>query len=139
MNDFDKYLETYVGDSKHLTLLLDYDGTLAPIAAHPNLTAMTHTTKRALDRIAACPNIFTAAISGRGVDNVKEKIGIDGIVYAGNHGLEILYPNGTRYNHQVPGEISDNYGKMVAALENVTLLNFDLLFCSNFYYFADHS
>lgn len=119
MEDFDKYLNAYVGDSKQLTLLLDYDGTLAPIAAHPNLTSMAEATKSALDRIAGCPNIFTAAISGRGVDNVKEKIGIDGIVYAGNHGLEILYPNGTRYNHQVPGEISDNYGKMVEALEKV--------------------
>jgi trehalose-6-phosphatase len=119
MEDFDKYLNTYVGESKKLTLLLDYDGTLAPIAAHPNLTAMTEETKKSLDRIAECPNIFTAAISGRGVDDVKMKIGIEGIVYAGNHGLEILYPNGTRYNHQVPGEISDNYVKMVAALENV--------------------
>lgn len=119
MKDFDKYLQDFIGDSDKLTLLLDYDGTLAPIAAHPNLTAMANETKAALDRIAECPNIFTAAISGRGVDNVKEKIGIDGIVYAGNHGLEILYPNGSRYNHKVPNEISDNYEKMVAELEEV--------------------
>lgn len=122
--DFDKYLEAYVGDSEKLTLLLDYDGTLAPIAAHPNLTAMADETKKALHRIAECPNIFIAAISGRGVDDVKRKIGIDEIIYAGNHGLEILYPNGTRYNHQVPGEISDNYGKMVEALEEVGSCDF---------------
>lgn len=119
MEDFDKYLEDYVGDSEQLTLLLDYDGTLAPIAAHPNLTCMSKTTGETLNRIAENSKIFTAVISGRAVDNVKEKIGIDGIVYAGNHGLQILYPNGTRYNHQIPGNISGNYDRMVEALEKV--------------------
>ena len=127
MKDFDLYLKDFIGSSKELTLLLDYDGTLAPIASHPNLTAMADETKAALNRIAECPNVFTAAISGRGVDDVKKKIGIDRIVYAGNHGLEILYPNGTRYNHQVPVEIAENYEKMVAALEEVRIILFKLM------------
>ena len=122
MEDFDLYLKDFIGSSKELTLLLDYDGTLAPIAAHPNLTSMADETKAALDHIADCPNIFTAAISGRGVDDVKNKIGIDKIVYAGNHGLEIMYPNGTRYNHQVPVEIAESYEKMVAALEKERII-----------------
>jgi trehalose-phosphatase len=95
--DYDSYLKDFIGDSKQLTLLLDYDGTLAPIAPHPNLTEMAEGTKKALNSIAQCPSIFTSVISGRGVDNAKEKIEINEIVYAGNHGLEILYPNGTRY------------------------------------------
>lgn len=123
MEDFDRYLESYVSDNKQLTLLLDYDGTLAPIAAHPNLTRMTNATAESLNRIAANPQVFTAVISGRGVDNVKEKIGIDGIVYAGNHGLEIRYPNGTHYNHQIPGNISGNFENMVKSLENVRSLS----------------
>lgn len=117
--DFSNYLETFIGDKKNFALLLDYDGTLSPIAAHPNLTIMTDETKESLVRIAENPNIFTAVISGRAVDNVKEKIGIPGVVCAGNHGLEILYPNGTRYNHQIPGAISGNYDKMVRDLDNV--------------------
>lgn len=117
--DLDKYLESYIGDSKQLVLLLDYDGTLAPIAPHPNLTHMSEATKKSLNRIADNSNIFTAIISGRGVDNAKEKVEIDKIVYAGNHGLEILYPNGTRYNHQIPGHISGNYDKMIGDLQKV--------------------
>lgn len=120
MGDFDTYLENYVGDSDQLTLLLDYDGTLAPIAAHPNLTVMSAATKASLDRIAENGKIFTAIISGRAVDDAKRKVGIDGIIYAGNHGLEILYPNGTRYNHQIPGNISGNFSKMIEALEKVS-------------------
>jgi trehalose-phosphatase len=119
IEDFDHYLGGFVGAVDQIAVLLDYDGTLAPIASHPNLTQMSSETKTSLDRIAENSKIFTAVISGRGVDNVKEKIGIDGIVCAGNHGLEILYPNGTRYNHQIPGNISGNYEKMVAALEKV--------------------
>lgn len=96
MADFDHYLEEYVGDSEKFALLLDYDGTLAPIAPHPNMTYMTDYTTQALVNISSNPNVFVAIISGRAVDNVREKVGIDNIVYGGNHGLEILYPNGTR-------------------------------------------
>jgi len=118
--DFDHYLESFVGDSKQLALLLDYDGTLAAIAPHPNLTSMTDKTKATLISIAGSPKIFTAVISGRAVDNVKDKVDIAGIVYAGNHGLEILYPNGSKYNHQIPGQISGNFELMIAALEKVS-------------------
>lgn len=121
-DDLDTYLESFIGDHKQLTLLLDYDGTLAPIAPHPNLTCMSEATMQSLHRIAENPNIFTAVISGRAVDDVKKKIALNGIVYAGNHGLEILYPNGTKYNHQIPGNISGNFEKMIAALENVRML-----------------
>lgn len=119
VQDFDKYLENYVADSKQLALLLDYDGTLAPLAPHPNLTLMANSTTDALSNISRNHKIFTAVISGRAVDDVKCKIGIDGIVCAGNHGLEILYPNGTRYNHQIPGNVASSFEKMVAALEKV--------------------
>nr|AFS17321.1 trehalose-6-phosphate phosphatase [Belgica antarctica] len=118
--DFDKYLENFIADNKNLALLLDYDGTLAPIAPHPNLTHMTDETKSALNRIADNSRIFTAVISGRGVDDVKAKIGLNGVVYAGNHGLEILYPNSTRYNQEIPGSVSGNYDKMVKELEKIT-------------------
>lgn len=120
MEDFDKYLTNFVGESEQLALLLDYDGTLAPIAPHPNLTDMSDATKEAMLRIARNSKIFTAIISGRAVGNVMDKVGINGLIYAGNHGLEILYPNGTRYNHKIPENISGNFDKMTDALKNVS-------------------
>ncbi|KAG5684051.1 hypothetical protein PVAND_013302 [Polypedilum vanderplanki] len=118
MEDLEKYLEDYVSN-KPFALLLDYDGTLAAIQPHPNMTYMTEYTKEALLNISSYPNVYLAVISGRGVDDVKTKVGIDGIVYAGNHGLEILYPNGTRYIHEVPSDVKANFTKMVEALENL--------------------
>ncbi len=37
---------SYVGDKAKLALLLDYDGTLAPLAAHPDAAVLPETTKQ---------------------------------------------------------------------------------------------
>jgi trehalose 6-phosphate phosphatase len=98
-DDLDNYFSQYFNEDKfNFVLLLDYDGTLAPIAAHPNLTVMSDATSQALESISRNNKIFTAVISGRGVDDAKKKVNIENLIYAGNHGLEILYPNGTRYD-----------------------------------------
>lgn len=47
-------------------------------------------------------DVYIAIVSGRCVDNVKEMVGIEGITYAGNHGLEILHPDGTKFVHPMP-------------------------------------
>ncbi|HKP74903.1 MAG TPA: trehalose-phosphatase [Longimicrobiaceae bacterium] len=75
-----------------LVLLLDFDGTLAPIVARPELAAMPDTTRAALDRLMAMPGVEAAVVSGRGLADVRERAGISGIAYAGNHGMEIHGP-----------------------------------------------
>lgn len=58
-----------------LALLLDYDGTLAPLASHPDLAKLPTETKHVLGRLANTPNIFISIISGRNVYNVKKMVG----------------------------------------------------------------
>jgi len=72
-----------------LVLLLDFDGTLAPIADRPELAAMPERTRSALDRLMAMQGVNVAVVSGRGLTDVRERAGIPGIAYAGNHGMEI--------------------------------------------------
>ena len=48
--DFQQYLGKYVGDEAILSLLLDYDGTLSPIAPHPDLATIPTETKKVLER-----------------------------------------------------------------------------------------
>ena len=75
--------------SGRLVLLLDFDGTLAPIVDRPELAAMPDRTRRALDRLMAMEGVTVAVVSGRGLGDVRERAAIAGIAYAGNHGMEI--------------------------------------------------
>uniref|UniRef100_A0A8W7K8E8 Trehalose 6-phosphate phosphatase n=2 Tax=Anopheles albimanus TaxID=7167 RepID=A0A8W7K8E8_ANOAL len=111
--DFDQYLGEYLKPGEPLALLLDYDGTLAELTSHPNLTQMSGEMRQALRNIADSGKAFVAVISGRDVDGVKEKIGLENIIYSGNHGLEVLYPNGTRHNQGIPNDVAGNFDKMI--------------------------
>jgi alpha,alpha-trehalose-phosphate synthase [UDP-forming]/trehalose-phosphatase len=72
---------------KKLLLFLDYDGTLAPLAESPDKALMPDDVRRLLAVIKArCP---VAIISGRGLRDLRERVGIEGVTYAGNHGAEI--------------------------------------------------
>ncbi|XP_050535102.1 uncharacterized protein LOC126902117 [Daktulosphaira vitifoliae] len=104
LQDFDDYLSKYIGNTNKLALLLDYDGTLAPLAPHPDLAILPVETKSVLERLANMSDVYIAIISGRNVHNVKDMVGIEGLTYAGNHGLEILHPDGSRFVHPMPKE-----------------------------------
>lgn len=54
--------------------MLDYDGTLAPIAPHPDLATLPLETKHTLQRLSNMSDVYIAIISGRNVDNVKNMV-----------------------------------------------------------------
>ncbi|XP_057671378.1 uncharacterized protein LOC130903244 [Diorhabda carinulata] len=115
--DLEEYVTKYLEGCTNLSLLLDYDGTLTPIVDHPDLAKIPPETKDILEKLSKIPEIFVAIISGRAVDNVKSMVGLDIITYAGNHGLEVLYPDGSRYNHQLPSNFDDKLKELIAKLE----------------------
>ncbi|XP_072939133.1 uncharacterized protein Tps1 isoform X2 [Epargyreus clarus] len=117
IDDFDEYLSKYIGYTQKLALLLDYDGTLAPIAPHPDLATLPLETKHTLQRLSNMSDVNIAIISGRNVDNVKNMVGIEGITYAGNHGLEILHPDGSKFVHPMPMELQDKVVDLLKALQ----------------------
>lgn len=69
-------------------LLFDVDGTLAPIVARPELAAVPRTTRRELRRLAGRYSLV-ACVSGRAGGDARRLVGVDGIAYVGNHGLEL--------------------------------------------------
>jgi trehalose 6-phosphate phosphatase len=75
-----------------MLLLTDFDGTLSPIVGRPEEAVLPHDTKRALEALASHPQVKVAVISGRALSDVKNKVGIQRITYAGNHGIEIEGP-----------------------------------------------
>jgi len=89
MGSLDEISEN-LGDQK-LILLLDYDGTLTPIVGTPDKAILHDDMRTVLEEIKEDPNIILAIISGRSLEDVKSKVRINGICYAGNHGMEIEY------------------------------------------------
>lgn len=78
--------------SKYIFLFLDYDGTLAPIVDTPAQAIIPRETRFLLERLAKSPMAKLAIISGRALEDIKNKVGIKDIIYVGNHGLEIESP-----------------------------------------------
>jgi trehalose 6-phosphate phosphatase len=75
-----------------ILLFLDFDGTLAPIVDDPSLADMPAETREALVRLASNPRFLVAIISGRGLADLRTRVGLKNLIYAGNHGLEISGP-----------------------------------------------
>lgn len=48
------------------------------------------------------------------------QVGIEGITYAGNHGLEILHPDGSQFVHPMPLEYEDKVTDLLKALQKVS-------------------
>jgi trehalose-phosphatase len=78
--------------ARHILFLCDYDGTLTPIVGQPELAVMTEDVRRLLISLAHQPRFSVGIISGRALTDLKEKVNIDGLIYAGNHGFEIEGP-----------------------------------------------
>jgi len=78
-----------------LALLLDFDGTLAPPVEDPGQARIPRYAKSALEGLVKASGVVIAIVSGRALDDVRRRVGIDAIVYAGNHGLEIAGPGWT--------------------------------------------
>ncbi len=77
---------------KHVYFFLDYDGTLAPIVSSPEKALIHQEVRLTLAAISVLPSVRLAIISGRSLADIKEKIQLKGIVYCGNHGMEIEGP-----------------------------------------------
>lgn len=77
---------------RHLFLFLDYDGTLAPLMPRPNDAILPDETRLVLSELSGERNLLLAVVSGRKLDDVKRKVGLERIIYSGNHGLELSSP-----------------------------------------------
>ncbi|MFL5578277.1 MAG: trehalose-phosphatase [Gemmatimonadaceae bacterium] len=77
-----------------IVLMLDVDGTLAPIVARPEDAAVPDETRRLLAALAARPDVQVAIVSGRAPADAARVVGLDGLWVVGNHGAEVVAPSG---------------------------------------------
>ena len=76
---------------KEVVLFLDYDGTVTPIVSHPKDAHLSAEMKNTLTKLSN--QCTLAVISGRGLNDIKSRVGIKGIYYSGSHGYEIEGPS----------------------------------------------
>jgi len=99
---------------KRIAVFLDYDGTLTPIVETPNQAVMQEDMRAAVIELSRhCP---VGIISGRDLEDVRDKVRIDSIVYAGSHGFDIAGPSGLQVEHQVGMEFLPVLDKAEAEL-----------------------
>ncbi|MFN2472036.1 MAG: trehalose-phosphatase [Gaiellaceae bacterium] len=71
-----------------VAVILDVDGTLAPIVARPEDARVPEETRRELRRLAG-RYALVACVSGRARDDVARLVGVESVEYVGAHGLEL--------------------------------------------------
>ncbi len=96
-------IQSIFSKRKNVNLFLDFDGTLAPIAPTPERARLPAETRLIIDKLSELSSMYIAVISGRSLEDVRDTVGLSGIHYAGNHGLEIsgirktkIVPNATQ-------------------------------------------
>ncbi|HUE76558.1 MAG TPA: trehalose-phosphatase [Longimicrobiales bacterium] len=75
-----------------MLVALDFDGTLSPIVPVPGDAALMEGLEGPLRRLSGRPDTTVAIVSGRGLSDVRARVRLDGVYYAGNHGFEIEGP-----------------------------------------------
>ena len=78
-------------DPARSAVLTDIDGTLAPIVERPEQAAVPADASALLAELSGRFGIV-GCVSGRRAEEARDLVGVDGIAYAGNHGLELLLP-----------------------------------------------
>ena len=81
-------LERLAAEPERAALLLDVDGVLAPIVAVPQDAAVPPETQAELRRLHE-RYALVACVSGRSGADARRVVGLDELVYVGEHGLEL--------------------------------------------------
>ena len=86
-------------------IFLDFDGVLAPIVERPEDARIPRKTRVELERLVGRYAVV-AVVSGRAGEDVRARVGVDGVVYVGSHGLE-LAPQADRWRRVLAAFAAD--------------------------------
>ncbi len=115
-------IEARLSAVERISLFLDFDGTLVPIEPDPRSPRPDRVTVDILKKLASRKSLVTTIISGRAVEDLYSRIRVEGIIYAGNHGLEIFGRNlhfveATAWNRR--GELERLTEELSALLQSI--------------------
>jgi trehalose 6-phosphate phosphatase len=115
-------LASRIRAGRRVLLFCDFDGTLVPIKDNPLACWLSPENRDLLTRIGAHRRASVAVVSGRDLPDLEPRVAVDGITYAGNHGLEIRGPG---FEYREPGaealtvDLARTLGELTAELAGV--------------------
>jgi trehalose 6-phosphate phosphatase len=89
--ELESLLQPFIAAPERCAVLMDIDGTLAPIVDLPEDAAVPPETSAALERLAG-RFALVGCVTGRRALEARRMVGVPSLVYAGNQGFEILRP-----------------------------------------------
>jgi trehalose 6-phosphate phosphatase len=72
-----------------ILLALDFDGTLTPLRSRPAVVYLADAVRAVLNHLSRFERVTVMIVSGRSIEDLVDRVDLPGLVYAGNHGLEI--------------------------------------------------
>lgn len=89
------------------TLLLDFDGTLVPLAETPEAVAVDPELRALLETLRDGLEGRLAIVSGRSVETLRTIFGLENFLLAGTHGLELGAPGRTVESAAPAAEVNE--------------------------------
>jgi len=80
-------------------IVLDVDGTLAPIVRRPEEASVPEATRLEVERLVS-RYALVACVSGRTGDDARRLVAVEGVRYVGSHGLE-LAPDADQWREEI--------------------------------------
>jgi trehalose-phosphatase len=81
-----------IARAEEIAMIIDFDGTLSPLASRPSRARLPGSLKAALLRLNGITRCHLMILSGRRIEDVRARVGIRSFFYGGNHGLELAGP-----------------------------------------------
>jgi trehalose-phosphatase len=108
-----------VTGAQHLLLMLDYDGTLAPLQIHAEAARPRPRLLNLVARIAAAggaaPRSLVAIISGRTLPDLERLVGRHSVILIGEHGWDVHWPGRPPLRHPLPEPAAAGLRRAAAA------------------------
>lgn len=113
LSTFEKFIAGF--QRKLPALFLDYDGTLSPIVENPDEAVISDKLRQTLTLLQK--QVPVVVISGRNMEDVKEKVGVEGLYYAGSHGYDISGPDKFRNEYKEAADLQPVFDRAYAELQ----------------------
>jgi trehalose 6-phosphate phosphatase len=94
-------IKAAIGD-RRIGFFLDFDGTLAPIAPRPDAAVLPERCRAVLKELGR--HHLVCILSGRTLDDLRQKTGLTELYYGGDHGYRISGPQGSGVELRVGDE-----------------------------------